>query len=127
MYYSQRKELEDSQQSSHKEQVDALWSRLEAASEAHKQQVQQLQEKQQELVMQLEQRDTDRSQVSELLLQVSQEQQQQAYNAHTSCSCEGEEVKDAGAMSNKIWWYMYRACRSCWLQDLLNRGATYTC
>ena len=62
--------MEDRQQSSHKDQVDALWSRLEAASEAHKQQVQQLQEKQQELVMQLEQRDTDRSQVSEHWLQV---------------------------------------------------------
>ena len=59
--YSQRKELEDSQQSSHKEQVDALWSRLEAASEAHKQQ---LQDKQQDLVMQLEQRDADCCQVS---------------------------------------------------------------
>ena len=62
--YSQRKELEDSQQSSHKEQVDALWSRLEAASEAHKQQVQQLQDKQQDLVMQLEQHDADCCQVS---------------------------------------------------------------
>jgi predicted transcriptional regulator len=70
MYCSQRKEVEDSQQSSHKEQVDALWSRLEAASEAHKQQVQQLQEKQQELVMQLEQRDADCAQVNEHLLQV---------------------------------------------------------
>ncbi|KAL0050716.1 hypothetical protein WJX82_005679 [Trebouxia sp. C0006] len=64
---SQRKELEDSQQSSHKEQVDALWSRLEAASEAHKQQVQQLQDKQQELVVQLEQRDADCSQVQQQL------------------------------------------------------------
>lgn len=67
MCYSQRQEVEDRQQSSHKEQVDALWSRLEAASEAHKQQVQQLQE----VVVQLEQRDTDRSQVSEHLLQVA--------------------------------------------------------
>ncbi|DBA86821.1 TPA: hypothetical protein ACH3X2_005404 [Trebouxia sp. C0005] len=64
---SQRQELEDSQLSSHKEQVDALWSRLEAASEAHKQQVQQLQEKQHNLVMQLEQRDADRSQVQQQL------------------------------------------------------------
>jgi len=70
--------------------VDALWSRLEAASEAHKQQVQQLQEKQQDLVMQLEQRDADCSQVSEHLLQVAQEQQQQAYKA-ISCCCEGEK------------------------------------
>ncbi len=89
MCHSQRKELEDSQQSSHKEQVDALWSRLEAASEAHKQQVQQLQDKQQELVVQLEQRDADCSQVSEHLLQVSQEQQQQTYK-DISCCCEGE-------------------------------------
>ncbi|KAL0025519.1 hypothetical protein WJX77_008758 [Trebouxia sp. C0004] len=75
---SQRKELEDSQQSSHKEQVDALWSRLEAASEAHKQQVQQLQEKQQqELVMQLEQRDAACSQVQQQL-----EAQQAQHAAH---------------------------------------------
>ncbi len=43
--------------------MDALWQRLEAASEAHKQEVQQLQEKQQELVTQLEQRDAVHTQV----------------------------------------------------------------
>lgn len=61
--HSERKELEDSQQSSHKEQVDALWQRLEAAAEAHKQEVQQLQGQQQDLVTQLEKREADCCQV----------------------------------------------------------------
>lgn len=91
--------------------MDALWSRLEAASEAHKQQVQQLQEKQHNLVMQLEQRDADRSQVSEHLLQVSQEQQHLAYR-DTSCSC---EAKDAGLMRNRKWWHI----KHCMLQLLI--------
>ena len=46
------------QQSAHQEQVGALWHRLEAASEGHKLEVLQLQEKLQELAGKLEQRDT---------------------------------------------------------------------
>ncbi len=95
MCYSQRKELEDSQQSSHKEQVDALWSRLEAASEAHKQQVQQLQEKQQELVMQLEQRDADCCQVSICF------RFHKSGSRHTMAQAAAVKEKDAGLMSNK--------------------------
>ena len=40
----QRKAAEDTQQSSHKEQVEALWQRLENAATAHTEEVQQLQQ-----------------------------------------------------------------------------------
>jgi len=116
--YSQRKELEDSQQSSHKEQVDALWSRLEAASEAHKQQ---LQEKQQELVMQLEHRDAECSQVS-ICFRIHKSSSRHTMRTQAAAV----KAKDAGLTRNKDWWHMYRACRSCWLL-LLNEGVPYTC
>lgn len=116
--YSQRKELEDSQQSSHKEQVDALWSRLEAASEAHKQQ---LQEKQQELVMQLEHCDAECSQVS-ICFRIHKSSSRHTMRTQAAAV----KAKDAGLTRNKDWWHMYRACRSCWLL-LLNEGVPYTC
>lgn len=116
--YSQRKELEDSQQSSHKEQVDALWSRLEAASEAHKQQ---LQEKQQELVMQLEHRDAECSQVS-ICFRIHKSSSRHTMRTQAAAV----KAKDAGLTRNKDWWHTYRACRSCWLL-LLNEGVPYTC
>lgn len=119
--YSQRKELEDSQQSSHKEQVDALWSRLEAASEAHKQQVQQLQEKQQELVMQLEHCDAECSQVS-ICFRIHKSSSRHTMRTQAAAV----KAKDAGLTRNKDWWHTYRACRSCWLL-LLNEGVPYTC
>ena len=44
LFCRQRKAEEDTQQSSHKEQVDALWQRLEDAATAHKEEVQQSQQ-----------------------------------------------------------------------------------
>ena len=45
----QRKAEEDTQQSSHKEQVDALWQRLEDTATAHTEEVQQLQQQLQDM------------------------------------------------------------------------------